>query len=113
MKYNKVDIMKELIIKKNNEEITLVDKNEIIKALSEKPDENEIPDVSDKESITNKTTTLSSSSTDTQYPSAKCVYDAIESGGSGGINIQLINSKDNIQSDGIYLYIESSEDTES
>ena len=31
-------------------------------------------DVSDKESISNKVTSISSSSTDTQYPSAKCVY---------------------------------------
>ena len=30
-----------------------------------------------KEAITNKVTSLSSSSTDTQYPSAKCVYDMI------------------------------------
>ena len=29
------------------------------------------------EVITNKVTSLSSSSTDTQYPSAKCVYDLI------------------------------------
>lgn len=35
-----------------------------------------IQDVSDKEDKSNKTTTLSSSSTDTQYPSAKCVYDS-------------------------------------
>ena len=30
-----------------------------------------------KENTTNKVTSLSSSSTDTQYPSAKCVYDII------------------------------------
>ena len=30
-----------------------------------------------KEDATNKVTSLSSSSTDTQYPSAKCVYDLI------------------------------------
>lgn len=34
-------------------------------------------DVSGKEDKTNKVTSISSSSTDTQYPSAKCVYDAI------------------------------------
>lgn len=33
--------------------------------------------ISEKENSSNKTTSLSSSSTDTQYPSAKCVYDAI------------------------------------
>lgn len=36
-----------------------------------------IPDVSGKENTSNKVTSLSSSSTDTQYPSAKCVYDAM------------------------------------
>ena len=30
-----------------------------------------------KEDSSNKVTTLSSSSTDTQYPSAKCVYDIV------------------------------------
>ena len=34
-------------------------------------------DVSDKENASNKVTSLSSSSTDTQYPSAKCVYDNV------------------------------------
>jgi len=36
-----------------------------------------IPDVSGKESTSNKVTSLSAQSTDTQYPSAKCVYDLI------------------------------------
>ena len=35
------------------------------------------PDLSIYEVTSNKTTTLSSASTDTQYPSAKCVYDII------------------------------------
>ena len=34
-------------------------------------------DVSGKEDKSNKVTSLSASSTDTQYPSAKCVYDMI------------------------------------
>ena len=34
-------------------------------------------DVSGKEDVSNKVTSISSSSTDTQYPSAKCVYDSI------------------------------------
>lgn len=33
--------------------------------------------ISNKEDRSNKVTTLSQSSTDTQYPSAKCVYDLI------------------------------------
>lgn len=36
-----------------------------------------IPDVSGKEDKSNKVTSLSSASTDTQYPSAKCVYDLV------------------------------------
>lgn len=35
-------------------------------------------DISGKENISNKVTSLSSSSTDTQYPSAKCVYNLIK-----------------------------------
>lgn len=35
------------------------------------------------ESSSNKVTSLSSSSTDTQYPSAKCVYDALQNAGGG------------------------------
>ena len=34
-------------------------------------------DVSGKEDVSNKVTSISSSSTDAQYPSAKCVYDLI------------------------------------
>ena len=34
-------------------------------------------DISGKEDTTNKVTSISSSSTDTQYPSAKCVYDIV------------------------------------
>lgn len=37
----------------------------------------DIPDISGKEDSTNKVTTLSADSTDTQYPSAKCVYDLL------------------------------------
>lgn len=41
-----------------------------------------------KEDVSNKVTSLSSSSTDTEYPSAKCVYDAIQAGG-GGMNASV------------------------
>ena len=37
-----------------------------------------IPDISGKEDTANKVTSLSSSSTDTEYPSAKCVYDYVD-----------------------------------
>lgn len=37
----------------------------------------DLPDLTNVESTTNKVTSLSESSTDTQYPSAKCVYDLI------------------------------------
>lgn len=39
-------------------------------------------DLSSKEDVANKVTSLSASSTDTQYPSAKCVYDALQNAGS-------------------------------
>lgn len=51
-----------------------------------------ITDVSGKEDITNKVTSLSNQSTDTQYPSAKCVYDLL-SGITGGVcEIMLDNT---------------------
>lgn len=40
--------------------------------------------LSNKENTSNKVTSISSDSTDTQYPSAKCVYNAIQSAGGGG-----------------------------
>lgn len=40
-------------------------------------DDNANSDISNKEDISNKVTSISSSSTDTQYPSAKCVYDIV------------------------------------
>ena len=45
-------------------------------------------DISACELLANKVTSISSSSTDTQYPSAKCVYDAIQAGG-GGMNASV------------------------
>ena len=36
-----------------------------------------IPDVSGKENTSNKVTSISASSTDTEYPSAKCVWDLV------------------------------------
>lgn len=42
-------------------------------------------DISGKENTTNKVTSLSSSSTDTQYPSAKCVYDALQQPSGQGV----------------------------
>ena len=41
------------------------------------------------ENASNKVTTISASSTDAQYPSAKCVYDAIQAGG-GGIQYAMV-----------------------
>lgn len=45
------------------------------------------PDLTLKEDVSNKVTSISSSSTDTEYPSAKCVYDAIQAGGGGSGNV--------------------------
>ena len=40
------------------------------------------PDLTLKENVSNKVTSISSSSTDSQYPSAKCVFEAIQTAGS-------------------------------
>lgn len=48
-----------------------------------------------KENSSNKVTSISSSSTDTQYPSAKCVYDAINSSSGGGIDEIVVISAEN------------------
>lgn len=45
--------------------------------------------VSGKEDAINKVTSISESSTDTQYPSAKCVYDAIQG---SGLKVRYVNS---------------------
>ena len=47
-------------------------------------------DISGKENITNKVTSLSASSTDTEYPSAKAVYDAL--GNIGGDEVNFITT---------------------
>lgn len=100
--------MSELIIKKDNKKINLLDKQDIIYALNDKvtwdnlsdelinkADTADIPsntsdlnndsgfltshqDISGKENTSNKVTSLSNNSTDTQYPTAKCVYDEIK-----------------------------------
>ena len=52
-------------------------------------------DISGKENASNKVTSISSSSTDTQYPSAKCVYTALSGKQAtlvSGTNIKTINS---------------------
>ena len=38
---------------------------------------NDVDVIANKELLANKVTSISSSSTDTEYPSAKCVYDVI------------------------------------
>lgn len=55
------------------------------------------------EQISNKTTELSASSTDTQYPSAKAVWDLI-SRSSGGTTIITSSSQPTSQSNGDYWY---------
>ena len=50
-------------------------------------------DISGKEDKTNKVTSISSSSTDTQYPSAKCVYDSQEEQNTDIETLQLENTR--------------------
>lgn len=56
-----------------------------------------------KENISNKVTSLSASSTDTQYPSAKAVYDMVSA--FNHLNLSVVQTKpiENIQSNTIYL----------
>ena len=51
-----------------------------ISSTSENPVQNKViyAALNDKQDTSNLVTSISSSSTDTQYPSTKCVYDAIE-----------------------------------
>lgn len=51
--------------------------NEIKSVVNNNADILEDIDLSDYQTIANLVTTISSSSTDTQYPSAKCVYDIV------------------------------------
>ena len=53
---------------------------------------NNSTNLDNKEDTANKVTEITSESTDTQYPSAKAVYDAIEggSGGGGGVKVYTI-----------------------
>ena len=48
--------------------------NDLVSVLATKA---ETTDLSGKEDVANKVTSISSSSTDTQYPSAKCMYDIV------------------------------------
>ena len=53
------------------------------------------PNLTLKENTSNKVTSISSSSTDTEYPSAKCVYDAISSM-SGSSTVTIIGNESTI-----------------
>ena len=53
--------------------------DDALSPTSENPVQNKVINTAleTKENVTNKVTSISSSSTDTQYPSAKCVYDIV------------------------------------
>ena len=57
-----------------------------------------VVDISGKEDVSNKITSVSSSSTDTQYPSAKAVYDAIQSVSPSGFAKKFIKTLDTASS---------------
>ena len=60
-----------------------------------------------KEDPTNKVTSLSASSTDTQYPSAKAVFDALQNAGGGGesvVNVTTAASTISAQNNTIYQW---------
>ena len=66
-------------------------------------------DISGKEDKTNKVASMSASSTDTEYPSAKCVYEALQSVG-GGSELEYkenaMNSRFDFSTEkkGVYLF---------
>lgn len=51
-------------------------------------------DISGKEDTSNKVTSISSSSTDTEYPSARAVYTAIQSGGGSVVVVDNLTTDD-------------------
>ena len=74
-----------------------------------------IDTISGKEDSSNKVTSLSNSSTDTQYPSAKCVYDNVKDkvDGDGISHIVKITQTDydllpSVDSTTLYVIIPSS-----
>lgn len=68
---NKVSIQDDPAVPEINK-VTDSNMNEIKSVVNNNADETAL-----KEVLANKVTTISSSSTDTQYPSAKCVYDIV------------------------------------
>lgn len=68
---NKVSIQDDPSVAEINK-VTDQNMNEIKSVVNNNADETAL-----KEVLANKVTTISSSSTDTQYPSAKCVYDIV------------------------------------
>lgn len=68
---NKVSIQDDPSVAEINK-VTDSNMNEIKSVVNNNADETAL-----KEVLANKVTTISSSSTDTQYPSAKCVYDIV------------------------------------
>lgn len=68
---NKVSIQDDPAVAEINK-VTDSNMNEIKSVVNNNADETAL-----KEVLANKVTTISSASTDTQYPSAKCVYDIV------------------------------------
>lgn len=80
--------------------------------LSELPSKTELDtDLSGKEDSANKVTTLDSNATDTQYPSAKCVYDADNALVLADERAKYYGDKDIIPSDESYFTVNSTGET--
>ena len=80
--------------------------------LSELPTKTELDtDLSGKEDTANKVTTLYSNSTDTQYPSAKAVYDADNALVLADERAKYYGDKDIIPSDESYFTVNSTGET--
>lgn len=80
--------------------------------LSELPSKTELDtDLNGKEDTANKVTTLDSNGTDTQYPSAKCVYDADNALVLADERAKYYGDKDIIPSDESYFTVNSTGET--
>ena len=80
--------------------------------LSELPSKTELDtDLSGKEDSANKVTTLDSNSTDTQYPSAKCVYDADNALVLADERLKYYGDKDIVPSDESYFTVNETGET--
>ena len=115
---NKVDKVQGKELSSNDFTDTLKEKLEEL----ENYDDTEIKaDISGKEDKTNKVTSIDNTSTDTQYPSAKCVYDSqqlqniqkadIINNTKTGSTVQIVDAANSLNANSVVVAIEPIQDT--